>query len=109
MTTHNDWRTGDRRDPVGPVSDIRSRAISGRRLTGDEFGRLFSEGDEELLYRNAEIRASALPVAPGSVLVSLSCECGYTYAGPVGAAIAERWEGVFRRVHSGEGHEVTGS
>ena len=109
MTTHNDWRTGDRRDPVGPVSDIRSRAISGRRLTGDEFGRLFSEGDEELLYRNAEIRASALPVAPGSVLVSLSCACGYTYAGPVGAAIAERWEGIFRRVHSGAGHEVTGS
>ena len=52
----SDYTTGDRRDPVGPVSEIRSRARRGDRISGDEFGRLFSAGDDDLLYENMRQR-----------------------------------------------------
>lgn len=63
-TQREDWITGGRRDPVGSVSEIRARAVRGERLSGDEFGRLWAEGDEELLYLNALLRQQQRAGAP---------------------------------------------
>ena len=57
----SDYTTGDRRDPVGPVSEIRSSALRGARISGDEFGRLFDAGDEDVIYRNLELRQQQFP------------------------------------------------
>lgn len=51
---------------------------------------------------------SALAVAPGSVPVDLSCSCGAHPVVPVHSSILVRWADIFRRVHSGPGHVVSG-
>lgn len=63
-TQREDWSTGGRRDPVGSVSEIRSRAVRGDRLSGDEFGRLFDDDAEELIYLNALLRQRKATAQP---------------------------------------------